>query len=67
MGEKGKCKNLRVLKRCRTFFPGILLTIFNENPASCGGHKADGVSKGEKRKLSLLVEHRDSNPVFDIT
>ena len=32
-----------------------------------GGHKADGVSKGEKRKLSPLVEHGNSNPVFDIT
>ena len=41
--------------------------LFNVNPASWGGHKADGVSKGEKRKLSPLVEHGDSNPVFDIT
>ena len=37
------------------------------NPAACRGHKTDGVSKGEKRKLSPLVEHGDSNPVFDIT
>jgi len=29
--------------------------------------RTDGVSKGEKRQLYPLVEHRDSNPVFDIT
>ncbi len=39
----------------------------NVNPASRGGRKADGVSKGEKWKLSPLVEHGDSNAVFDIT
>ncbi len=44
-----------------------MITWFNVNSASWGGHKADGVSKGEKRQLSPLVEHGDSNPVFDIT
>ena len=31
------------------------------------GRRTDGVSKGEKRQLSPLVEHGDSNPEFDIT
>ncbi len=44
-----------------------LAILFNVNPASRGGHKADGVSKGEKRQLAPVVERGDSNPVFDIT
>jgi hypothetical protein len=39
---------------------------FSGDPAACRGHKADGVSKGEKRQLSPLVDHGDSNPVVDI-
>ena len=32
-----------------------------------GKSKTDGISKGGKRQLSPMVEHGDSNPVFDIT
>ncbi len=35
-------------------------------PAACRGHKADGVSKGEKRQLFPLVDHGVSNLVVDI-
>ncbi len=31
------------------------------------GRRTDGVSKEETWQLSPLVEHGDSNPVFDIT
>ncbi|MEE9143534.1 MAG: hypothetical protein V3U06_02035 [Candidatus Binatia bacterium] len=31
------------------------------------GRRTDGVSKGEKRQLTPLVERGDLNPVFDLT
>ncbi len=37
-----------------------------KTPPLEAGTKPIGVSKGGKRKLSPLVEHGDSNPVFDI-
>jgi len=35
------------------------------HPEQC--RRTDGVSKGEKRQLTPLVERGDLNPVFDIT
>ncbi len=70
-GEEDRTTMLRVTRREPL---GRTMVRYSNHEALEGqahhpgqSRRTDGVSKGEKRKLSPLVEYGDSNSVFDIT